>query len=680
MNLLVLVKPRPIAHSPGVGHIDQFADQLGARGVMVLKRIIRYATSFAVLELATFALACAVSAQNANSLSAPSAKADRDASSRLAGGNDAHQGYFSPLKSIDKKSVGRLGFAWASDLGTVRGQEATPLVVDGVIYTSGSIGIVYALDAATGQEKWRFTPQVNPMSMRNPCCDTDNKGVAVGQGRVYVASVDGQLHALDAATGHELWSIDTIIDHKLSYSSSGAPVIAHDVVVIGNSGGDMDRGGVRGYVSAFDLKNGSLKWRFFTVPPAPGRRFEHPEMALAARTWDPARSADDAGGATVWDGMTYDPDVNLLYFGTGNAAPNNGGRVGADHDLLFACSILAVNPDTGRMAWHYQTTPGDHWDFDATQKLVLADLTIDGRQRRVVMQANKNGFFYVLDRVSGQLISAEKFAYVNWASSVDRSTGRPILTERANYVGKQSILYPASVGAHTWPPMSFDPMSRLVYIPVIDAPGAWIDLEANHEHIKFINGAFTTLELLPDDNYDAAALRPLFGPVPELNAIQGERKGRPLVRELIRAWNPVTNKTVWEHETSSGVRGYDGGVLSTAGGLVFQGRGSGDLFVYAADTGAILKVLQTGSHIMAAPMSYEVDGTQYVAVQTGYGGGAMAIGTIPPSSAAFKYDNENRILAFRLDGGSVPLPRLRSPEPFPEPPAERQKAAQIAHG
>jgi quinohemoprotein ethanol dehydrogenase len=593
---------------------------------------------------------------------------------------DARQQYFSPLLAINTQTVSRLGLAWAYDLGTRRGQEATPVVVDGVMYTSGYIGIVYALDAATGKERWRFTPTIDTMFMRHACCDAVNRGVSVAEGKVFVASIDGRLHALDAATGKEVWSVDTIIDHALGYSSSGAPIIAHDVVVIGNSGGDMGHGGVRGYVSGFDLTGGALKWRFYTVPPAPGRAPEHPELKRAARSWDPHRSSAYPGGAAVWDGMAYDPKLNQLYFGTGNAAPWDVRKLGPHNgDELYACSIVALNPDTGRMSWFYQTTPGDRWDFDATQKLVLADMKIDGRQRYVLMQANKNGFFYVLDRSTGELISAEKFSYVTWASSVDRKSGRPLVTAQADYYDTPKNLYPSAAGAHSWQPMSFSPATQLVYIPVIDMSNVWLNMEGSGGRIHYINGSFTILPLFPDDTYDAAALKPLFGLVPDLKTIQGERKGE-LIRELIRAWNPVTKKIVWEHETSSARRGYDGGILSTGGNLVFQGRGDGDLVVYAADTGATLKAFQTGSHIMAAPMSYEINGIQYVAVQTGYGGAAMTIAPIPPTSAAFKYDNENRLLVFKLDGGAVPLPATRGVEPFPPPPVRTSTATQIQHG
>ncbi len=485
------------------------------------------------------------------------------------------QNFYSPLTAINAQTVGRLGFAWSYDLGTVRGQEATPLVVDGVLYTSGYFGIVYALDAASGKEKWRFDPSMKPMSLRHACCDTVNRGVAVSGGRVYVASVDGRLHALEAATGRELWSKDTFIEHDKGYSSTGAPAIAHDVVVVGNSGGDMGHDGVRGYVSAYDLGTGALKWRFFTVPPPAGGKFEHPELKFAAKSWDQSRGAASPAGATVWALMTYDSELNLLYFGTGNAAPYDARTLRPNNgDDLFACSILAINPDTGRMAWYYQTTPGDRWDFDATANLVLADLKIGGQHRRVLMQANKNGFFYVLDRATGKLISAEKFAPANWASAVDPATGKPVVNEVADFFAKPKNIFPSNAGAHSWQPMSSDPATHLVYVPVVDMSGVITNSERNGGRVKYVNGSFAAMGVFVDQSYDAESLKSLFGPLPGLKAIQSERKGK-ILREMIRAWDPVSQKLVWEHETSSDWRGYDGGILGPAGNLVFQGRGCG---------------------------------------------------------------------------------------------------------
>ena len=599
----------------------------------------------------------------------------------FTGGRDQEGSYFSPLKSIDTGNIAKLGFAWDYDLGSPqRGQEATPIVIDGVMYTSGTWGYVYSVDAATGHELWRYDPKATQLAARNPCCDLVNRGVAVWKGRVYVAAVDGKLHAINAATGHKIWEVDTITDHSLPYSSTGAPQVAGNVVVIGNSGSDMGRGGVRGYVAAYDLETGAFKWRFYTVPPAVGQPFENPELAAAAKTWDTHRNAVYQGGGTAWDGFSYDPDLDLVYFGTANAAPYDLRQLGAAKlDALYTASIIALHAKTGRMAWYYQTTPRDSWDFDAVQKMILAQITVNGKREPVIMQASKNGFFYVLNRKTGKLLSANNYTFVNWASGVDMKTGRPNLTTQADWYSSPKNIYPSWAGGHTWNPMSYSPLTKLVYIPALDVSSVWIDMLHNGGSLKYLDGFFTVNGVIPDDNYDAADMKRLYGPVPDLKDIKATRNVNP-VRELIRAWDPVAQKTVWEHETSSGVRGYDGGILSTAGNLVFQGRGNGELWVYAADTGQVLKTIQTGSHIMAAPMTYAINGEQFVAVQVGYGGAAITVGPIPPHSAALKYQNMNRIIAFKLGGDVVPKPAPRIYEPFLQPPAQIASAAEIKAG
>jgi quinohemoprotein ethanol dehydrogenase len=598
----------------------------------------------------------------------------------FTGGRDQGGSYFSPLTQIDAGNVERLGFAWDYDLATDRGQEATPIVVDGILYTSSTWGYVYALDAATGRELWRFIPQLDNIYGRNPCCDLVNRGVAVWKGKVYVASVDGHLHALDAVTGKQAWEADTFVDHDLPYASTGAPQIAGDVVVIGNGGADMGHGAVRGYVAAYDLQTGAFKWRFWTVPPPVGQPYENPELAAADKTWDRHRPPQFNGGGTVWDGLAYDPKLKLLYLGTANAAPYDLRQLGgARLDSLYAASIIALHADTGRMAWYYQTTPRDSWDYDATQKFVLADLAIAGKSHPVLMQANKNGFFYVLDRRDGKLLSANNFAYVNWATHVDLKSGRPVITPQADWYSSPKTVYPSWIGAHTWNPMSYSERTGLAYIPVIDVPAVWVDLLHSGGSVKFIDGFFTVNGAVVDDNYDAADLQHLYGTLPDIGAIKALRHEKP-TRELLRAFDPLTGKTAWEIETSSGIRGSDGGVMSTASNLVFQGRGSGELWVYAADTGKVLAKLPTGSHIMAAPMSYAVNGEQYVAVQVGYGGAAITIGPIPPSSAALKHTNVNRIVAFKLGGGPIPQPAARDEGPIPVPPPPQAKAESIKAG
>ena len=628
--------------------------------------------------LCCVALMLAIGAASRAAAAAPGAvdaarlqAADSEPQNWYTGGRDQGGTYYSPLATITAANVKNLGFGWEYDLGSpLRGQEATPVVVDGVMYTSGTWGYVYAVNAATGREVWRYDPHSDFFAGRNPCCDLVNRGVAVWQGKVYVGSGDGRLHAINAATGKKIWEADTITDHKQPYASTGAPQIAGDVVVIGNAGADMGHGGVRGYVTAYDLETGAFKWRFYTVPPAVGQPLENPELAAAVKTWDSSRDAQFKLGGTAWDGFAYDPALKLVYFGTSNAAPYDLRQLGPSTlDGLYTASIIALHADTGRLAWHYQTTPHDMWDFDAVQKMILTDLDVQGASHPVLIQANKNGFFYVLDRKTGELLSANNFVYINWASGVDKKSGRPVITKDSDWHSSPKNIYPSWAGAHTWMPMSLSAQTHLVYIPVIDSSAVWVDMVHNGGDVKFLDGFFTANGIFPDDTYNAADLRHLFGPLPELKDLRAARKSK-IVRELIRAWDPVAQKTVWEHETSSGIRGYDGGIMSTAGNLVFQGRGSGSLYVYAADTGKVLKVVETGSHMMAAPTTYAVNGEQYVAIQVGYGGTGIAEGEIPPSSAAVKYENTNRIIAFKLGGGPVPTPAARAPEAFEKPPQQ----------
>ena len=576
------------------------------------------------------------------------------------GGGDAQGRYYAPLKNIDASNVDRLGFAWDYDMHTGRGQEATPLVVGGVMYTSGIWGLAYALDARTGKEIWHYDPGVPGGRARYACCDIVNRGVAYRNDTVFVASLDGRVHAINAKTGKARWIAETITDKKQPYTSTGAVLLTKDAIVIGNSGADLGDGSLRGYISALDIETGALKWRFYTVPPA-----QHGKIQ---------------GGGTVWDGLSYDPQTDLIFLGTANAAPYlKSQRSDAQGDDLFSASIVAVHAATGRLAWYYQETPGDQWDYDAVQKFILADLSIGGVPRHVLMQASKNGFFYVLDRASGELLAADAFSYVNWATGVDLKTGRPHETKTADYAQRPKNIYPSWAGAHTWNPMSYDPDTKLVYIPSIDAPNVMFNMTINGGSVRHLEGFFTSNGLIPDDTYDAAATQRIFGPLPATASLQGERHGSKLVSEILKAWDPVKRKIVWQRTTSETNRGYDGGVLTTGGNLLFQGRGNGELWVYAADTGKPLKVIQTGSHIMAAPMTYAIDGVQYVALQCGYGGSGIGY-PIPPSSAAYRYENENRILVFKLGGGAVPTPPARAPEPYPAPPENHASVAEINRG
>ena len=610
--------------------------------------------------------------------------ADREPGQWFAGGRDNSGGYYSPLSQINDRNVSGLGFAWAYQTHTSRGLETTPVVVDGVMYASGNWGAVYALNAVTGAPIWTFDPQKqgggggSGQAARYACCDVVNRGVAVRDGKVFVASLDGRLFALDARTGKPVWRVDTIVDHSLPYTVSGAPQLTRDLVVIGNAGADIGVGGVRGYVSAYDLATGRMRWRFYTVPK-PGEAQQTPEMSAAAKTWDPKRDPRFQGGGTVWDGMAYDADLNLVYLGVGNSSPYNGhDRSPSGGDNLYLSSIVAVNAKTGRLAWHYQTTPGDNWDYGATQKMILADLPIGGRVRKVVMQAPKNGYFYVLDRETGKPISIQPYTYLNWSKGLDRNF-RPIFSGDADYSKGPKLIYPFWGGGHDWQPMSYDPRTRLVYIPVLESPMIMIDLKRNRAAVDHIDGLFGTSILVPDKDYRPDDWKPLFGKLPKGPAVN-KGTGKETVRAVLKAWDPIAQKTIWSRQSSADYTLFDGGVMSTAGNLVFQGQADGKLQVYAADTGRLLKTIETGSGIMAAPCAYMVDGVQYVAVMAGYGG-AMIGSPFPPNSAAAKYQNTGRILVFKLDGAAeTPKPPLRRLQPFQKPPLQAASPEQIAEG
>ena len=553
--------------------------------------------------------------------------ANKEPGQWFTAGRDFGKSHYSPLTQINKETIARLGFAWQYDTNTTRGLEATPIVIDGVMYTTGSVGQVYALNAKTGAQIWKFEPQNNMRVNQRSCCDEVNRGVYVWKGKVYVASFDGHLYALNARTGDVLWSADTIVDKKRAYTSTGAPEVAGPVVVIGNSGSEYD---ARGYVSAYDLDSGKLAWRFYTVPGDPSKPYENPELEIAAKTWDPKSAWNMGGGGTVWDAINYDPELDLLYFGTGNGTfYDQSKRSPSGGDNLFVASIIAVNPDTGRMVWYYQQAPGDQWDYDVVQPIILTDLKIDGRVQKVLMQASKPGFFYVLDRKTGKVLSANPYVPVTWADHVDLKTGRPVVAAdarsyRNSYNGKRYIS-PSPMGGHNWNPMSWDPQTGLAYIPAIE----------NGQ-----TGVFTG-------------------------------------QTFLRAFNPLTGKTAWNVGPAEW---WDhGGVLSTAGGLVFQGTGSGHLYAYDAATGQKLKDIDVGSTIIAAPMTYSIDGVQYVALMAAWGGGGWSF---PHPDAAFaQRGNQGRILAFKLDGGTTPIPALLPPVgSIPLPPAQTGSAETIAQG
>lgn len=602
------------------------------------------------------------------------ANAAREPGEWLTAGRDAGGTHYSPLDGINGGNAARLGFAWQYRLGMHRGLEATPIVVDGVMYTSGPWGHVYALDAATGKLLWEFDPRVPGGYGKYACCDIVNRGVAVWQGRVYVVSLDGYLDAIDARKGRLLWRVNTLPPHAPGtyYYVTGAPLIAGKVVVIGYGGADFK--GVRGSISAYSLATGKFRWRFYTVPRDPrlGPQ-DQPQLRTAVKTWPSRYDWSMGGGGTVWDGLAYDRELDLVYLGTANASPYHGEINPAKYgDELYIASIIAVHADTGGMAWYYQEVPGEGFDYDTTSPLVLTRLMVDGRPRRVIMQASKDGFLYVLDRATGEFLSGKRFAYVNWTEGLDPKTHEPIPRPSLDWTHSPALVWPSPIGAHNWQPMSFDSSTGLVYVPVVESPMVYVNTA--HRRAGLIQGNFTLAFFLPED-YSPKALESLYGPLPPLRDLA--RGGPPPVsRGFIRAIEPLSGRVVWQRRTASI---WDGGILSTGGNLVFQGDADGYLGVYAADSGKLLKRIDVGTSIMAAPMTYRVGGVQYVSVMAGYGG-ALLYQPFPQASAAYRFGNEDRIVTFRLGGGPTPMPPPFHPAALPALPPRTGTARQIARG
>jgi quinohemoprotein ethanol dehydrogenase len=562
---------------------------------------------------------------------------------------------FSPLDQIKTSNVKELGLSWFADLDTKRGQEATPIVVDGVLYVSTAWSKVKAYNAATGERLWEFDPAVPGATAANACCDVVNRGVAVWDGKVFVGTLDGRLVALEASTGKKIWDVNTV-DQSQPYTITGAPRVVKGNVLIGNGGAEL---GVRGYVSAYDAATGKMNWRFYTVPGNPANGFENPILETAAKTWSGEWWAL-GGGGTVWDSMAYDPQLDLLYIGVGNGSPwNHSYRSQGKGDNLFLASIVALDPDDGAYRWHYQTTPGETWDHTATQQIVLADLEIGGSKRRVVMQAPKNGFFYVLDAKSGELISAKNFTEVSWATHIDMKTGRPVENPAARYnqTGKifRSLQNPN--GAHTWHSMSFSPVTGLVYIPV---------------HMSnFVYGhdaAFKAKKLATNVGADFSGNAPA-------NAKEAEESLASNQGRLI-AWDPINQKEIWRVERAGPA---NGGALSTAGGLVFQGTGTGDFTAHDAMTGESLWSAHVQTGVIAAPISYEVDGKQYVAVMAGTGGSWAMIGG-EGNTKGNNLPNISRLLVFAIGGTAKLPPAPPRPERKLSPPPATASGATVGEG
>jgi PQQ-dependent dehydrogenase (methanol/ethanol family) len=586
-----------------------------------------------------------------------------DADNWLTYGRTYAEQRFSGLVQINDGNIGKLGLAWAVELDTARGQEATPIVVDGIMYTSTAWSKVLAVDAATGKVLWRFDPQNNGSKGAHACCDVVNRGVAVWKGRVYVGTIDGRLIALDARTGAKVWEVVTV-DQRKPYTITMAPRVVRDKVFIGNSGAEL---GVRGYLSAYDTNTGKLVWRFYTVPGNPadgpdGTASDDAIEKIARPTWFGNEYWKLGGGGTVWDSVVYDQELNQLLIGVGNGSPwNQKYRSEGKGDNLFLASIVAVDPDTGKYKWHYQLNPGETWDFTASQQIMLANLTIDGRPRKVLMQAPKNAFFYVIDRTNGKLISAQPYAPQNWADRIDLATGRPVEKPNVRYTEGPAMVLPSGIGAHAWMPMSYSPRTGLVYIPAMEYP--------------LIYGDAKPFEIHPGRwNTGVSFLDP--PPLPGLPADMVARRAalHAMIRGKLVAWDPVAQKARWEVKRDWP---WNGGTLATAGNLVFEGTAHGGFEAYSADKGARLWSFQTHRGVLAGPITYRVNGEQYVAVMAGYGG---SMGMASASDFEKRKMPNGLIVAFKLAGKAHLPPYTPVPLDKPSPSSESFTPAQIATG
>jgi quinohemoprotein ethanol dehydrogenase len=561
---------------------------------------------------------------------------EEDGRNWLAFGRTYSEQRFSPLDQVNRETVGGLAVDWYLDLPGARGLVSTPLVADGVIYFVESMNRVHAVDLRTREELWMYDPRVAEETGTDLRVGWEhNRGIGLWKDKVYFATWDGRLIAVDRETGKRVWSVRTFDAAEPLYIT-GAPKIFKGKVLIGNGG--TENGPNRGYVTAYDAETGAQAWRFWIVPGNPADGFENDAMRMAAETWT-GEWWKFGGGGNAWHGFTYDAELDLLYIGTGNGAPwNRKVRSPEGGDNLFLCSIVALDPDTGEYRWHYQTTPGETWDYNSNMDIVLADLEMDGRTVKALMHAPKNGFFYVIDRENGKLLVAEPFSEVTWASHVDLETGRPVEVPGQRYEdGGPVRVAPSAWGAHSWHAMSYNPQTGLVYLPAIHFALEYTDEgidPATWESSRFEGDTIAVTYNLKE------------GDMPYIGSLQ--------------AIDPTTGKITWEVPLEGK---WNAGTLTTAGGLVFQGRYDGDFVAHDAHTGEVLWRQNLGLGISAPPISYEVDGKQYISLLVGWGGGAAGIANNLEVDHGWAYGRHaRRLVTFSLDGGGT-LP----PQPPPEP-------------
>jgi quinohemoprotein ethanol dehydrogenase len=519
---------------------------------------------------------------------------------------------------------------WFIDLPNDRGLVSTPLVIDGVLYFCGTMNIVQAVDATSGKLIWEFDPEVGKhIAGKRQVGWVHNRGISFYKGKIFAATWDGRLIALDAKTGKQIWSVVTFDPSKPLYIT-GAPKAFKGKVLIGNGG--TENGPSRGYVTAYDAETGKLAWRFYIVPGNPADGFENDAMKMAAETWT-GEWWKHGGGGNSWHGFTYDADLDVLYIGTGNGSPwNRKIRSPDGGDNLFLCSIVALDPDDGKYLWHYQTTPGETWDFNSNMDIVLADLKIDGKMVKALLHAPKNGFFYVINRETGKLISADPFVETSWASHVDMSSGRPVETPGARYENAKFDMTPMAWGAHSWHAMSYNPITGLVYIPTMHIATSY-----------------------SDEGYDLKNWRAIDFEGGVGVGLGGADKQPRDYPGSLEAWDPVKKKMVWSIPQKDF---WNAGTLTTAGNLVFQGRADGKLLAYDAANGKVLWEFDAGLGISAPPITYAVNGRQYVALLVGWGGGYAGM---PFAETGWAYGaHMRRLITFSLEG-KTELPKLPPP-------------------
>jgi quinohemoprotein ethanol dehydrogenase len=563
---------------------------------------------------------------------------DQDGTNWPSYGRTHSENHASPLTSINAGNVRQLGLAWSLELPDVHNGATMPLEVDGVLYFTVDQSKVHAVEALTGKLLWQYDPRVGEVAGEKLRYTWGPRGIAYWKGKVYVGTTDGRLIAIDAKTGRPVWSTLTV-ERNDTRTITGAPRAFDGMVIIGHAGADS--GPQRGYVTAYRADTGQQVWRFYTVPGNPADGFESAALAMAAKTWT-GEWWKYGGGGTVWDGITYDPELDAVYFGTGNGTPwNRKVRSPGGGDNLFATSLVALDAKTGRYKWHYQENPGDTWDFDSTMGITLATLKIDGKPRKVLLQAPKNGFFYVIDRTDGKLISAQKYGKVTWADHIDLATGRPVEFPAARYPNGEAFVSPASSGAHSWPPQSFNSKTGLVYIPTLSIPGYFNDKTIDPKTWSFKRGQ-TNL-----------GVADYIGDIP-----------KDIGTSALLAWDPVRQKEVWSVKTPGF---WNGGTMTTLGNLVFEGQANGDFVAYAADSGTKLWSFYCAMGITGAPITYSVNGRQYVSVVAGWGGGGAGyLGSLAAQHGWVARVHQHRLLTFTL-GGQAQLPANLPPPQFVVP-------------